>query len=175
MPLDSIYDKFKSTLHLTSKDDSNDEYLSNSSLPVYNFDDIRTNYIESFSLERIPMSADAFVKINASEMYLVEFKNGAISNREIFEIRKKMYDSLLLLCDLLGIGISQTRQSLQFILVTNERKRNDLAKRKVTSEKGNEHKTGYGLDDFVDIYYKDVHTVTAHDFQKQFVSNWETP
>ena len=50
-------------------------------------------------------------------MYFIEFKDGFMSQRRIYEVWKKIYESLLLFCDITKLRISDTRRCMTYIFV----------------------------------------------------------
>ena len=166
--------------------DGNVNYMTDSSLNVVNFDRAKEIYIESLRLPEPPKSSDALF-VNKDMMYLIEFKNGRMDSKKSFDVRRKMFDSLLILTDILQIGVSCTRQNLNYILVYNEtmnpvRKeeeekemqlspsRTDIASRLLNL--GLEKLIRFNLKSFERIYFKDVFTVTINEFNKHFLTIW---
>ena len=164
--------------------DGNVIYMTDSSLDVVNFDRVKELYIESLSLHEPPKSSDAYF-IHKDKMYLIEFKNGLMDNKKIYDVRRKIFDSLLILTDILQIGISYTRQNLSYILVYNETK-NPVDKEekelqispsrvKIADyflQKGNRKFIRFNLAGFERIYVKDMFTVTVSEFEEQFLKVW---
>ena len=164
----------------------NDFYMTNSTLSVVNFDLVKDRYIETLSVPETPKSSDAFYVDNSEEMYLIEFKSGKMDTKKIFDVRLKIFDSLLMLTDILNRGISHTRLNLSYVLVYNETK-NPFTKDekyglqisqsrinigKYFSKKGKKKFVRFSLERFERLYFKDVFTVTEEEFENDFVKIW---
>lgn len=123
MKIDDIY-TYQSTLKETSKDDSNlkdIKYMSGIDDDVIYFDKVKEKYTSDLINKpiKMPLSNDTLFK-KGDFWYFIEFKNGLIDNRVNMEIKLKLYDSLLILLDLLNKGISFAREKIVYILVFNE-------------------------------------------------------
>jgi hypothetical protein len=157
-----------------------------SNLNVVNFDNVKLKYIQNIPIPKIPLSADAFFEKSENEMYLIEFKNGRMKIKDGFEVRLKMFDSLLLLTDILSKGVSFTRQCLSFILVYNEGK-NEISENNEEMQISNsrteiinkthrlakENYIRFNLERFKTLYFKNVFTLTVDEFRQKFLTRWE--
>ena len=171
-----------STLKETSKDDHDGTvvYMTESSAAAVNFDDVKSEYISRLSLCESPKSNDALI-INSTELAtFIEFKNGKFDRPKEFNVRKKIYDSMLMLTDIIDKNISFTREHLDYILVYNESKNPDPKKAYSSSESrdlidktllgfGNERLIKYGLGIFQNYCFKNVYTYTEKEFEDNFV------
>ena len=83
------------------------------------FDDVKTAYAAKYSLSRPPASTDALLRVG-NNVYFIEFKDGFISQRKIYEVWRKVYESLLLFCDITHQYISDTRQYMTYVFVYDE-------------------------------------------------------
>jgi hypothetical protein len=176
------------TLKETSRDnhDGNDFYMTSSLLKVVNFDLVKDKYIKDLSIPEAPKSLDAFYIDCKNEMYMIEFKSGIMDSKKRFDTRLKVFDSLLMLLDILEKGISFTRQNLNLILVYNENRNpfcEESADKMQTSQsridigrqlrkKANSKLVRFNLLRFEKLYFKNVYTVTEEEFEKGFVANW---
>lgn len=131
----SQFQQSMSTLKETSKDKAKQPvaYMTNSDIPVFDFDKIKNWYTHNFlkGVKPTPASNDAlFVSEDRKNIIFIEFKNGQISSTVNNEIFRKNYDSLLLLLDhrlefdqvvnnFTG-DISFTREHIEYILVYNQ-------------------------------------------------------
>ena len=118
-------DDFITTLKETSVDktkktDEDGRYMTMSTIQAINFDDVKDFYVKDLAVPLVPKSNDALVVVSDSEAYFVEFKNGEIDISKNYQIKIKIYDSLLLLLDLIEKNISFSRENLHYILVYNE-------------------------------------------------------
>lgn len=120
------YQGCASSLKNTSLDDNAPNvkhYMTKSDLIVYDFDMVKTRYSNGLEVSEQPKSVDALSSSVDGDIYLIEFKNGDLSSRKKgLEIRQKIYDSLIILYDLLDINPAQSRSKVVFILVYNEHK-----------------------------------------------------
>jgi hypothetical protein len=76
--------------------------MTDSLLEVVNFDAVKDHYITSLKLSTVPKSKDALLVKSDRKSIFIEFKNGCVNKKEEFDIRKKIYDSLLLLTDIIN-------------------------------------------------------------------------
>ena len=187
----TIFQNNSSTLKETSKDtpDMNGSinYMTESMLTVINFDNVKLEYTKNLSVPETPKSNDALYIINDSEMYFIEFKSGFVDR---FNVRLKIFDSLLIITDIIKKGICFTRKNLNYILVYNIDRNKLTEKEKAeitqlqTSQSMNrfiktmEKRSGesiirFTLKRFKTLYFKDVFTVDKNEFEKKFLNNWE--
>ena len=161
-------------------------YMVSSQLQVIDFDQVKDEYARSLSVSQLPKSCDAlYIEEAEEEWYLIEFKSGVITNSK-YELRQKLYDSLLVLSDVIGEGISFMRQHLRFVLVYDASKNPAENGESVASESTSlrklkkyfiEEKAGgrfieFGFSFFEGLYLKQVYTMTVDEFEETFVSKW---
>ena len=193
MEENTIFIKNKSSLKETSKDDADKKiikYMINSEIEVIDFDKVKNDYIKDLKLYDTPKSNDALY-INKNEIYFIEFKNGNM-DKEIYNVKRKIFDSLLIFTDIINKGISYTRENLNYILVYNKdyskTNKNEWDKREVQESKafdklssslnqlGNIEPDSFGLKkQFERLYFKRVYTYTQKEFEEKFVNqfnNW---
>ena len=116
-----------------SYDSDEKEYMCDSTLYVFNFDELKDWYVANCSMNvtQVPCSVDA-LWLDEEHIVFVEFKNGKIGPTENNEIIFKVYDSLLLVLDdkidlswcrsEFSRNISYTREHMDYILVYNAEK-----------------------------------------------------
>ena len=171
-----------STLKKISKDDSEIivEYMTESILPVVNFDGVKTEYLKSFHLsDELAKSCDGLLCFNDKDIF-IEFKNG--KNIKPPEIAIKIKESLLLLTAIItNKEILEIKNKGEFILVynkdknpitTQEIKQKDIEeppssqyiKQYIFKKSGKEF-IRYGLEEFKK-YFNEVHTYCQEDFEK---------
>ena len=171
-----------STLKEISKDDSETivEYMTESTLPVVNFDGVKTEYLKSFHLsDELAKSCDGLLCFNDKDIF-IEFKNG--KNIKPPEIAIKIKESLLLLTAIITPNeIAEIKNKGIFILVynkdknpitTQEIKQKDIEealssqyiKQYIFKKSGKEF-IRYGLEKF-EKYFNKVHTYCQEDFEK---------
>jgi hypothetical protein len=161
-----------STLKETSKDDHDDnnvEYMTTSELSAVNFDLVKKKYKEILFLPEAPKSCDALYYNESEEDYLIEFKNGKVDKRDV---EQKIFESLLVLTDIVNQNISYTRENLSFILVYNKTKNPKMFILSNISNKANKKPNALTLERFRRLYFKDVYTVSKEEFETRFVKNW---
>lgn len=114
-----IFNENKASLKETSMDDSDPSavsYMTESSLEVINFDQVKRRYTNALGLsENNAASVDAVIPFS-QHIAFVEFKNGKVNNRNV---KDKLRDSLLLFLDITGKTAAYARNHLDFILVYN--------------------------------------------------------
>ena len=109
-------DRFKSTLKELSKDNTNNEYMTESEEIAIDFDEVKRIYIKDICPQHQPDSNDV-LKYIGDEFYFIEFKNGNMKN--IKNLNDKIFESLLMFSDITGKTISYTRIKGHYILVYN--------------------------------------------------------
>ena len=171
-----------STLKEISKDDSETivEYMTESILPVVNFDGVKTEYLKSFHLsDELAKSCDGLLCFNDKDIF-IEFKNG--KNIKPPEIAIKIKESLLLLTAIITPDeIFEIKNKGAFILVYNKNK-NPITKQEIKQKGiqespsrdfliryslniGGKEFIRYGLEKF-DKFFNEVHTYCQEDFEK---------
>lgn len=177
-----ILSKHKSTLKETSKDshDGNDVFMTESLAEAINFDDVKSEYICNLKLSDSPKSNDALFINSDSLATFIEFKNGFMDNQKIYGVRKKIYDSMLMLSDIVGKNISYTRNHLDYILVYNNAKNPNPKKVYRESEArdsidkailsyADQRQIKFGIEIFQGYCFRNVYTYTEKEFKEKFV------
>ncbi len=177
---------YGSALKMTSKDDGSVEayYMTESMLPVVNFDSAKNSYVRKLCIPHAPASCDALY-YDTDGYYFIEFKNGAIDKKTSANIKRKVYDSMLVFMDKTSAIVGDMREKCTFILVYNNFKRhneqeyNDYFQASSLNSIENavhklagEHLVRFGLYFFRRLYLKDVYTFTCEEF-KEWVSEKE--
>lgn len=177
------YSRYLTTLKETSYDKKNRIYMCESDLKVVDFDKLKDEYIKELKLSDAPSSCDSlYLK---DRIVFIEFKNGKV---EKYNIRKKIYDSILIFSDIMGYGISETREKVDFILVYNyENNKNnrdyngDLKNTiqesegfKIISDKiskyAKEPIIRFKINDFKNYLVKNIYTYTVEEFEEYFIN-----
>jgi hypothetical protein len=167
--------------------EDSDYYMTDSMIDVVNFDLVKNEYVKDMSLSELPESNDAFYVDDTEEMCFIEFKGGRLNKEKIYGIRLKIFDSLLILKDIININISHTRTNLNYILVYNENKNPlssdednviQVSKSRVAigdylMKKGRLKLIRFNLERFEKLYFKNVFTITEEEFNSRFVKRWE--
>jgi hypothetical protein len=170
-----IFDDNKTTLKEVSKDDhaADDVFMTESTLTVVDFDSVKSRYVKALRLSETPKSNDALFLDNRGNYYFIEFKNACV-RQLIPEIKQKIYDSLLIFTDIIGKGISFTRENMNYILVYNETKNPKDAIIGNIRNRTKESHINFGLGRFEKLYFKKVSTLTEKDFEIEFVSKFSS-
>lgn len=168
------------TLEYASKDkeSGDDVYMTHSQIMVTDFDKVKDEYTKIFKLNNHPASNDALYIKSDSESVFIEFKNGDINK---FNIRKKIYDSVLIFTDLVDCTISDTREHMEYILVYNSDKNSDPKTKYLESKNrddigkillgyGRKELIKFGLEMFEGYCFKEVHTYNKEEFEQEFVN-----
>lgn len=177
MTTEEIYQKHRSTLKKTSLDMSqnrNESMSDDVSIPVYNYDEVVQEYSVREHISK-PCSNDALY-IDETRITFIEFKNGGIDRNQL---KKKVYDSLLVLFDSdMGLewcrpdfigNISFSRKNIDFILVWEDPACNP----KCAAQKRLHHHLNrlgeLGLARLKRYIYKNVQIMSKAEFQHRFV------
>lgn len=182
-----IFENNKKTFKETSKDDHDGSitYMTESQYQVISFDDVKEEYIKDLGLKSVPRSNDALLSLPDGSLVFVEFKNGYIDSKDQHDIRKKIFDSMLIFSDIVETGISHTRAEMDYILVYNQAKnpleasstktkvsdsesRDAIAKK--LSSLGHTEYVKFGLDIFKNYCFREVYSYTIQEFEKNFLA-----
>lgn len=187
-----ILKKHVCTLKETSIDKhdiNNIVYMTSSGRLVVNFDDVKEEYIQGLSLSESPKSNDALFLSKNNKLIFVEFKNGFMDNAKKFAVRKKIYDSIIILTDILNVVISKLKDEMEYILVYNEsvnpEEKDVLEKKqylvphsqafdffaKSISNMANTEYICFGVRIFENYCFKKVHTYTEEEFENYLENN----
>lgn len=182
-----ILQKHLSTLKETSKDDhdTTPKFMTDSLLSVVDFDAVKDEYIQSIGMCETPKSNDALFCDIAGKLIFIEFKNGHMNGKKQHDVRKKVFDSLLIFTDIIKRGISYTRGNVDYILVYNEAKNSDSPEdidrnvqasssrdqiAKTLMRKGGRNYIKFGLGIFERYCFSNVYTYTVREFEDEFVA-----
>lgn len=163
------------TLRKTSKDKNhkdNIDFMTQSRLSVINFDAVAREYAKIHHLKVLPTSNDA-VFIDCDKIIFIEFKNGIMSKEERIKLKEKIYDSVLMLLDILDQKINYSREHIQYILVYNSEKNSRVSIGKAIAKMAGKHFVELGLDKFKGFCAQDVYTYTKEEFEQEFVNVYE--
>ncbi len=188
----SILKDNMSTLRETSLDDHDPNsiaYMTNSDRGAVNFDNVKRKYVENLHLHEEPKSNDALFINDMGKLVFVEFKNGFMDGQKKFAVRKKIYDSIIILTDILNVGVSHLRDNMEYILVYNESvnacEKDVLKKKKEAvqhsqsfdyfakslSRLADEEYVCFGIRIFENYCFSKVHTYTEKEFARYLESN----
>lgn len=141
----SAFKECESTLQKISYDKDNKKYMTYSNFMAIDFDKVKNEYCRILCLSDFPASNDALAEVDG-EVYFIEFKNGNMKS-EIYDVRRKIFESLLLFCDITKTTISESRKYLNYILVYNKAESKEYIE-KLSKEKleRNEVQESYSYD-----------------------------
>lgn len=182
-----IFENNKKSFKETSKDDHDGRitYMTESQYQVISFDDVKNEYIKGLGLTDIPSSNDALLSLPDGSLVFVEFKNGYIDRKDQHDIRKKIFDSMLIFSDIVETGISHTRTKMDYILVYNQAKNSPIsgdAKTKVSDSEardiiakkllglGHTPYVKFGLGAFKNYCFREVYSYSTQEFEEIFLS-----
>ena len=92
-------DDLKKGLKETSFSKSHQEYMTYSKMKVIDFDEFKNQYVSENKIKSEAIKSNDALYFGRDKDYFIEFKNGKITNEIVFDIRKKIYDSILIFCD----------------------------------------------------------------------------
>ena len=199
MALDIMKDerflKYMSTLKVTSMNHPEEDqisYMTDSEIQAVNFDDLVNAYAKEFHVSPMPASNDALLQVD-DVYFFIEFKDGNMQS-EIHGVKRKIFESLLILGDVLGKTISFARENVVYVLVYNEAKsaqfierlkENHLGKNEYIPSKSQfeiMNRIGklakiypdvFGLrSQFEGLYFKKVYSCNKTDFNDHFISEY---
>jgi hypothetical protein len=171
-----MLDEFGDTLEHTSED--SDEkmnpkgrgvFMTASQKRVVNFDTFKNSIAAKYKVSNSPNSCDALYMRSKNEWFLIEFKNGKIDKEKIFQVRGKIFQSLLLLTEKLDKTIGFTRENVHFILVYNENIARIEIGNALYSLTSNSTFSPFGLDGLQKLYFKEVCVWNKKEFELHFV------
>ena len=187
-----------STLKQTSKDDNNEEYMTESQIKVINFDSVGGDkYTRNNNLSIQLKTNDVLFLHNDRRYTFIEFKNGKLldkSNRidikKLKDIELKILNSMFVLGDIEEKSLNTLKEITNYILVYNEEKNSPNEKNSI-SEIGNyfvnqgsnlsiventfekDEIICFGLEKFKGYCFKNVHTYSKEEFEEKFVRKYE--
>ena len=186
-----------STLKQTSKDDNNQEYMTESTIKVINFDSIGGDKYSKNNKLNIQLKTNDVLFLHNDKKYtFIEFKNGKLVDKtnkidikKLKDIELKILNSLFVLGDIEEKSLSSLKEITDYILVYNEEKntpneRNSISEiwnyfinqGNISSEKTKTEREEiicFGLEKFKDYCFKNVHTYSKEEFEEKFVKKYE--
>lgn len=165
----------------TSYSSSHNCYMTDSKMKVIDFDEFKNQYGKKYKLKVEEIKSNDVLFINGDKYFFIEFKNGKINNQVVFDLQKKIYDSLLIFCDYFSKSLKDTREKMEYILVYNEKlqhtgKFDEKSDEKINSalmQFANSESIKFGLRNFVKYCFKNVHTYSKEEFEEKFVKKYE--
>ena len=186
-----------STLKQTSKDDNNEEYMTESTIRVINFDSVGGDKYSKNNKLNIQLKTNDVLFLHNDKKYtIIEIKNGKLLDKtnkidikKLKDIELKILNSLFVLGDIEEKSLSSLKEITDYILVYNEEK-NTPNERNSISEIGNyfinqgnissektkterEEIICFGLEKFKGYCFKNIHTYSKEEFEEKFVKKYE--
>ncbi len=186
-----------STLKQTSKDDNNEEYMTESTIKVINFDSVGGDKYSKNNRLNIQLKTNDVLFLHDNKKYtFIEFKNGKLLDKtnkidikKLKDIELKILNSLFVLGDIEEKSLSSLKEITDYVLVYNEEKntpneRNSISEignyfinqGNISSEKTKTEKEEiicFGLEKFKGYCFKNVHTYSKEEFEEKFVKKYE--
>lgn len=186
-----------STLKQTSKDDNNEEYMTESTIKVINFDSVGGDKYSKNNRLNIQLKTNDVLFLHNNKKYtFIEFKNGKLLDKtnkidikKLKDIELKILNSLFVLGDIEEKSLSSLKEITDYVLVYNEEKntqnernsiseignyfinQGDISSEKTKTEK--EEIICFGLEKFKGYCFKNVHTYSKEEFEEKFVKKYE--
>lgn len=161
----AILDSNIATLEKLSKDTAHNVFMVSSQLNAIDFDEVKELHLRDIPLKEPPKSIDALL-FKKSNWTFIEFKNG---NIDVFEVRRKIFDSLLVFNDITKKTISDMRKNTSFILVYNEHISSLYTISKKVSSLAKIEFIRFNLEYFKHYCFKNVSTYTVEEFKTEFL------
>lgn len=161
------------TLQSTSR--SNNEYMTQSQLIVYNFDKVKDKFAKKLYIKP-PKSADALIVTQNSKQLLIEFKNGKIESEEKIEVCGKIFDSIFIIISITEENILEFKNKSKFILVYNGKLNGDIDFMTKLNEDGRQNKQ-FDLSGYENKYFEKIRLYNENDFNNLLIdnnNNWDT-
>ena len=179
-----MLNNYSDMLEKTSEDCNKlagDKYMTSCKKTVVNVDRLKDDFVKKMSLEEVPKSCDALYMTSQNEFFLIEFKNGVIDAKKNYEIKVKIFESLLMISEKFSKTTDFMRSNMNFILVYNENvthgkeQYENIGVRRVSVpilRKAHIREIRFGLRRFKKLYFKDVFTYSKAEFESEFVSKY---
>lgn len=166
--------KFKSTLHMTSKNSADHTYLCNLNLQVVNFDNFKNKYLKTYcNAVQGVRSADALYLGDDNLDVLIEFKDekregeGLTKNSEVIDqvLFLKAYGSVILISHATNATPSEISENIVFYLVYSKEKNQMIALNDhFVRKSGKIPEAHFGLKHLKGFLFKDVRTFDSDYF-----------
>lgn len=184
-----IQNNCKKTLRDCSKDDQG-YALSNITDDVVDFDNVKKIYCDKYlnASYTILKSVDTYLEGNNNQIFLIEFKNAKIDQKQKYGLHLKLKDSLLILMDSFGFNLKDFQERLNYIVVYRENK-NDVSsqylqfatenaipasfknrnlKKKISKRTTKQFFTFWDLNKYEHSLVNEVYTLNEHEFLQYY-------
>jgi len=173
---DRMLNEFPDTLKQISEDTSKaagEGYMTLCEMCTVNFDKFKDYTSRRMKLAEFPNSCDALYRNQYGEYFLIEFKNGQLERIDVYEIKVKIFESLLMLSSMFSQTIDLMRDNLIFVLVYNEDIISSIEKiHKKLFGLADVSKRKFGLHRFEKIYFRSVRIYSKAEFELEFVNKY---
>lgn len=175
------------SLREISYDDAKKQYLVDSDLMGYNFDDIKEFVCRKLRDSSFTRSCDAYYQDRRGREYLIEFKNQREEDVPRRIVRQKAYDSLYL--HLLTFGrdctVEEAARNLTLVVVYNDGAESGPPNRRYAKSESFEKLSAafgkmaraeqpravkFGLSYLKGQLYREIDTLDVQDFMREFVN-----
>ena len=181
----------KKTLSDCSKDDQGHE-LSDITEDVVDFDKVKEIYCDEYlkASYTIFKSVDTYLEGTNNQIFLIEFKNAKIDQKQKHGLHLKLKDSLLILTSLFELDLKEFQKRLNYIVVYCEEK-NDVSsqchdfaaengipasyknrnlRKKIAKRTSKKYLAFWGLSKYEHSLVNEVYTLNEHEFSKYYDS-----
>ena len=149
---------------------------------------LKVNILKHLNLSENPKSMMLCLYLMEMIQFLLNLKMDLWTQQKKFAVRKKIYDSVIILTDILNMGISNLKDHMQYILVYNEtvnaEEREVKNKKsyvqpsesfdnfaKIISKQAKSEYVCFGVKIFENYCFKNVHTYTEKEFEQFLTEN----
>lgn len=158
-----LYDDSIQPMKQTSYDSAKNEYLTDCTAEVINFDLYIDQFFKKFSDKtKVTQSVDCVCIID-DEWYLIEFKNGSYDRKQIVS---KISNSLLVLMRNENFSIKDAISKVNFILVNNSSHSNRQFIQQTVTSNANGRIIYSNLEQFQGSYFQKVYTMRKDEIEK---------
>lgn len=174
---DEYFIQYISSLKDTSYNKSAKTFLTNSDLQVINFDKVKDNFVSDKKISS-PSSVDALY-YNDGILYFIEFKDTVMDRTAVYNVHKKIYDSIIILSSKLNIPVNEIVKNSIYIVVFSSEKNKDITSKTyiespneyydITNAIGksyNQYTILFKLEQYKNYLFKDVYTISENTFNK---------
>ena len=164
------------TLKKTSRDPTNNQYMTESTIDVIDFDKIPKEFARGKGWPGVPKSNDALY-IDSSVWTFIEFKNGHIDKADVY---RKIYDSIIMLLELKIVpDVDFVRKHIRYILVCKktqvqpaQESENRTTIYSHIKNRANAETVLFELDKLQGYLLAEVHTYSPEEFEAKFVRKY---
>jgi hypothetical protein len=179
-----LLNRFSDALKIISEDvnkTESDKYMTICKKPAVNLDKVKNDFVRKMALTAAPLSCDALYMAAQNNWFMIEFKNGIIKAKKSYEIKVKIFETLLMLLDIFSWTISFLRNNATFILVYNEEVQHGEKQFEDTGinaikdpvfNLARMRRVRFGLHRFKKLYFKEVYTYSKKEFETEFVAKY---